>query len=73
MTGHEPIRPTWRCGTCDEDWPCSPRRAGYLDEYRDARVMLLLALARYFGEAVDDLPEVPASSLYVRFLAWLPV
>ncbi len=32
--------------------------------------MLALYMARFFGDAVDDHPDIPASVLYVRFLGW---
>jgi hypothetical protein len=28
-------------------------------------------MSRYFGQAADDHPGVPASVLYTRFLGWM--
>jgi hypothetical protein len=71
VTGHRPIRPTWRCKDCAETWPCAPARQALLREYADTRVQLALDLARDFGDAVTDLPGEPVPELYVRFLGWI--
>ena len=71
MNLHEPVRPTWWCAACDEEWPCRHRRTQLSRECEGSRVTLALMLAQYFGEAAADLPNIPASVLYLRFLGWL--
>ena len=71
MSGHRPIRPTWRCQDCADAWPCAPARQALLHEYAETRVQLALDLARDFGDAVTDLPGEPVPKLYVRFLGWI--
>jgi hypothetical protein len=68
---HLPGRPSWRCRTCDEPWPCATRRAELLAEYADAPVALALYLSGYFLDAAVDLQSTPAGHLYWRFLGWL--
>jgi hypothetical protein len=68
---HDPVRPSWRCRVCDEEWPCRWRRRELTLACHGSRVSLALMLAQYFGEAAADRPDIPASVLYARFLGWL--
>ncbi|MFF5172470.1 flavin reductase [Micromonospora sp. NPDC000089] len=65
MTAHVPVRPSWACAACAEDWPCDVRRAELAAE---PRTSVMVFLAGHFGEAVGDLPAVPVGELYRRFL-----
>jgi len=69
-SAHQPRRPSWRCAACEDEWPCVRRRDELVVECGGSRVMLALYMARFFGDAVDDHPDIPASVLYVRFLGW---
>jgi hypothetical protein len=40
-------------------------------EYGGSRVLVALAMARYFGEALDDHPSTHVNALFVRFLGWV--
>lgn len=70
-TFHVPMRPLWICAGCAQDWPCPSRRGQLTAEYERARVCLSLVMASHFVEASEDLAEVPAGELYLRFLGWL--
>jgi hypothetical protein len=68
---HAPLRPRWTCAGCGDNWPCSTRRGQLTAEYDRARVCLSLLMTSYFADAAEDLHDVPAGELYVRFLGWL--
>lgn len=68
---HQPLRPSWRCAGCGDEWPCLRRRDELTVESDGSRVTLSILMAGYFAEAVDDHPEVPGTVLYLRFLGWL--
>lgn len=70
MSQHQPVRPSWRCAWCAEAWPCQSRRFEMMNEFDGSRLLLALYMARYFGEALDDHPNVSATELYARFLGW---
>jgi hypothetical protein len=71
MSAHTPIRPNWTCVACGDDWPCEVRRRQLTAEYDRAPVSLSLLMSGYFVEAADDLRNVPAGDLYLRFFGWL--
>ena len=71
MSEHRPHRPSWLCVRCGQRWPCVPAQDDLLREHADTRVSLALDLARDFGDAVADLPDVPVPELYLRFLGWV--
>jgi hypothetical protein len=70
-TLHTPMRPGWICAGCAQDWPCPTRRGQLTAEYDRAQVCLSLVMASYFVEASEDLCDVPAGELCLRFLGWL--
>jgi hypothetical protein len=65
---HEPARPAWRCGTCDEQWPCRRRRALLRAECGGSKIHLALALAPYYAAATLERPDVTPAVFHVRFL-----
>ena len=71
-TGHEPRRPSWRCGSCGDEWPCPDRRRELTAEFTGHRAALALYLARHLSDALLDHPGTAESLLYQRFLGWLP-
>jgi hypothetical protein len=71
-TLHVPLRPSWACAVCYESWPCFSRRRQLTAEYDRAPVSLSLLMSSYFVKAADDLHQVPAGTLHLRFLGWLP-
>ncbi|GII25480.1 hypothetical protein [Planosporangium mesophilum] len=71
MSDHNPVRPGWRCGGCGQPWPCGTRRSQLAAEYEGARVSLALLMSTSFCAAAQDLPDVRAGDLYLRFLGWL--
>lgn len=73
MSHHQPVRPTWCCAACGVDWPCPTRQRELARDHASARSRLGLVMARELEAAMTDLPEVPLSTLYLRFLGWLCV
>ena len=71
MSIHLAARPSWRCRTCDDEWPCGTRRTQLLAEYGTTSVSLVLFLSACLLDAIGDLPNWPAGMLYWRFLGWL--
>jgi hypothetical protein len=47
------------------------RRGQLTAEYDRARVCLSLVMASHFVAASEDLRDVPAGELHLRFLGWL--
>lgn len=70
MSPHQPMRPSWRCRECHDEWPCPSRRAEFAAE-GSGQVELALLMARYFQEAIEDHPTILLSSLYNRFFGWV--
>ena len=69
---HQPMRPSWRCAGCGDEWPCPSRRAALAAEYDGAWVSLALSTNVLFADAAGDLPNAPAGALFRRFLGWVP-
>lgn len=67
MSDHEPVRPLWQCGTCDEPWPCEPAK-------KRLRLEQPGSLAVYLGtqltHACADLPHLDPRAAHERFLGW---
>jgi hypothetical protein len=65
---HWPDRPTWRCRTCGEPWPCEPART-------ELQTWPLLERTGVMGElfvaACSELRGWQAGELHDRFLGWL--
>ncbi|MET8150669.1 hypothetical protein ACIBSW_11315 [Actinoplanes sp. NPDC049668] len=65
---HLAHRPTWDCASCGMPWPCDPARE------RLAAELGLVQLAMYMWanleEAAGDLPDLPTTEAFDRFLAW---
>ncbi|MER7415456.1 hypothetical protein ABT346_01485 [Micromonospora peucetia] len=69
---HAPLTPGWSCATCGAEWPCAPKRARLLEEYRADRAMLSVYLGSCLAAAAEDLPPSRGPSLQDRFIGWLP-
>ncbi|MEJ3742977.1 flavin reductase [Actinomycetes bacterium KLBMP 9797] len=67
---HTPVRPSWTCTACEEDWPCVPAREKLCAEYGDQKVNLAVYMATQLGHAAADLTEATPTQLYERFIAW---
>jgi hypothetical protein len=70
---HPPARPGWNCQDCGQPWPCGFKRAALTAEYRDDRTSLLIYLAYFLVEAIDDFGRPdggPLPNLYARILGW---
>jgi hypothetical protein len=68
---HRPDRPSWLCGHCGQDWPCSPARVELGEQYAGDRVGLSVYMAAQHGQAAGEISAtVPPGELYERFLAW---
>lgn len=67
---HFPERPDWICVSCAEAWPCPTERDVLLTEYAEDLPALAVYMAVLISDAIADLPNEPAGSLYARFLGW---
>jgi hypothetical protein len=67
---HQPLRPSWRCAFCGDEWPCRRRRDELTAECGQSRVRLAFYMAAFFSDALDDHPQVTPRDLYQRFLGW---
>jgi hypothetical protein len=69
-TGHAATRPTWKCGSCGEDWPCTSARDKLTHDYGPERVSLATQMAVQLGRAAGELATATPRELYERFIAW---
>jgi hypothetical protein len=65
---HPPQRPAWECRACGKAWPCDPAR-GLLTSEMD-RIALSVYMWLNLEHAVLELPAMPASELFDRFISW---
>jgi len=70
VSRHQPVRPSWRCLACGDDWPCRRRRTELTLECGRDKVRLALYMAGFFSDALDDSPQASPQDLYRRFLGW---
>lgn len=68
MIEHVAQRPSWDCRICGKPWPCDPAREALSIELD--KVQLAIYLWTVLEEACNDLPTLPASETFERFLAW---
>lgn len=69
---HTPVRPTWTCNACGQEWPCRPARAALRGEYANFPTVLAIYLSGQYTVAVDDLAmfgTIP-QNLYTRIVGW---
>lgn len=64
---HLPVRPTWRCVVCGDNWPCEPARIALLNQASGDSVGLLVYLAAQLMDAIEDLGD---AATFERFLVW---
>jgi hypothetical protein len=67
-TDHIAERPSWRCRTCADPWPCDSARhdlSGRMD-----RVALATHMWAQLDDAANDLPAGPPAELFDRFIRW---
>lgn len=68
MHGHLPTRPDWDCLVDGTPWPCDRAREILAAQIGRSRTVMLMGL--FYAEAAEELPHVPISELYQRFLGW---
>lgn len=71
MSAHIPVRPTWMCAGCGQNWPCPTRRHELTAEFAGSSVCMSLYLASCMIEASQSIPAAPAGDLYYRFIGWI--
>ncbi|HLL68830.1 MAG TPA: flavin reductase [Micromonosporaceae bacterium] len=71
MSRHLPDPPRWTCRECAADWPCQTRREQLRELYGGDRVLLHIAMAPEFVQAVDDLQDLRPGAVWDRFLGWI--
>ena len=67
-TDHNPDRPSWRCRSCGNPWPCSPARhqlAARMD-----KVALAIHMWAQLDNAFGDQPVGPPAEMFDRFIRW---
>lgn len=69
MTDHAPSRPSWTCGACGQDWPCTHARVDLGQQYLSDRVALSIYMGAQLQAAAAELPPNPFD-LFHRFVAW---
>lgn len=65
---HVEERPSWRCRTCGEPWPCGPARERLATAL--SPIMLRTQMWARLEAAALDMPRGPVSELFERFLRW---
>ncbi len=65
---HPPQRPGWECRSCGRSWPCDPAREQLSSEMD--RVNLSVYMWLNLEYAVLEMPAMPASELFDRFISW---
>lgn len=71
MPEHLPMRPTWVCSGCGEEWPCAHARLGLTIEFAEFPATLQIYLSSQYCAALADLWPWPATpDLYARFMLW---
>jgi len=75
---HLPLRPTWLCRACGQNWPCGAAKVEVLTLTEAPLVDVMLELFAFLSQAARDLyllnaAEAPRpDALFRRFLGWLP-
>ena len=65
---HRPSKPSWRCSSCGEPWPCGPARAQITAEMAGTDMELMMSIDMI--EAARDDHSVRPIELIERFLRW---
>ena len=65
---HSPERPSWDCRLCGKAWPCDPAREDLVAALD--RVGLAVYMWLNLEDAVMEVPRMPPSELFERFIAW---
>jgi hypothetical protein len=69
---HTADRPSWKCRSCEEPWPCEEAKIYLLIEYHDAPTSLGLYLSLQWRSASEELKnEAMSEELWLRFIGWL--
>jgi hypothetical protein len=65
---HLPSRPSWTCGTCGEEWPCTTARESLMSELAGTRLAMLMWT--HLEHYALDQGKGPLSGAFERFIAW---
>lgn len=65
---HIAHRPSWDCAACGKTWPCDPAREALASEMDS--VQLAMYLWTNLEEAAGDLPTIPVTEAFERFISW---
>jgi hypothetical protein len=65
---HTAERPSWDCRVCGKPWPCDPAR----ERLASTLSLTTLAMTMWTNleEAAGDMPTMPVSEAFERFLNW---
>ena len=68
MIEHMAERPSWDCLQCGKPWPCDAAREQMTGEMDSTQLRIFMWLT--LEQAAAQLPGLPVSEAYDRFLAW---
>lgn len=66
---HPPLRPSWKCSTCGEEWPCEPARSRLWIETRGGTALAIL-MWNYLEDFCRDSAPGPVGEAFDRFMRW---
>jgi hypothetical protein len=67
---HRPLRPSWECGTCGQEWPCDPAPERLAAEHSEDFLALSILLWAHLEDFIRDSVPGPFGGAYERFIAW---
>ncbi|MGI5246615.1 hypothetical protein [Dactylosporangium sp. CA-139066] len=70
-TRHTYTRPRWICDVDGEPWPCSERRAVFLEKYDGRQPELERLMGMFLADAAADLTGESPPMLRERFTGWI--
>jgi hypothetical protein len=71
---HLHSRPSWKCLTCGDPWPCASAKAALAAEFQGLPSVLAIYMAAHMHDALMDLTAGGTAAppdLYERFIAWI--
>jgi hypothetical protein len=67
---HLPLRPSWACQTCGDEWPCAPARERLLQEKAADPTSIAVAMWQRLEEFALDQGSGPLPDAFDRFIGW---
>ncbi|MEV1288330.1 hypothetical protein [Micromonospora sp. NPDC049679] len=67
---HAPLRPSWLCTACGEEWPCITRKRQLKELLRCDVQRLRRYMHPYVPIALVELDELDEARVHERFVSW---